>query len=57
MESSKAVSCDARRQPLNNLLPAPRRTLPGSFEMKILIADDEPVSRRMLQGLLAEVGL
>ena len=32
------------------------RTLPGSFEVRILIADDEPVSRRMLQSLLGKWG-
>src|SRR5467141_940298 len=31
-------------------------SVPGGFEMKILIADDEPVSRRMLQRLLTKWG-
>ena len=33
-----------------------RGALSGCFEMKILIADDESVSRRMLQGLLVKWG-
>src|SRR5882672_7554346 len=36
--------------------PGARRTLPGSYEMRILIADDESVSRRMLQALLGKWG-
>ena len=42
---------------MDQLLPALAETLPGSNEMKILIADDEPVSRRMLQALLGEMGI
>jgi two-component system, cell cycle response regulator len=38
------------------LASTPCGSMPGGFEMKILIADDEPVSRRMLQGLLSKWG-
>src|SRR4030088_142663 len=38
------------------IAPRSRGNLSESFEMKILIADDEPVSRRMLQRLLTKWG-
>jgi two-component system cell cycle response regulator len=54
-ESAKNSLVEVERA-VKNLAPGPRRTLPGSFEMKILIADDESLSRRMLQGLLGKWG-
>ena len=54
-ESAKGSLVEVERT-VKTLLPALAGTLPGSFEMKILIADDESVSRRMLQGLLVKWG-
>src|SRR6195256_6615105 len=51
----KSLSCGPRRGG-RTLDSSPCGSVPGGFEMKILIADDEAVSRRMLQRLLTKWG-